>query len=279
VRRVKPTVLISLAASIALVACGPAGRPRVGDDDSMVDAGVCQPKAGAETTCNDNVDDDCDGKIDCHDPDCSGVGDCPICGMVMHPLGQPLALPDGDGAGPPYTSKLHFDGFGANQTFTGTSNIKSVCVNMEHSWIRDLEIDLLSPDGKTAVLSKQLGNTCPGTGACEVYLGQANDADSANMPVPGVGAQYCWTPTAMNPAMLDYANMGMTMLMFNGASELPPGDYKPSGSFDTLIGSPLNGDWQIFVQDKWGADNGYIFEWSISFDPLIVQNCDDPVIQ
>ena len=33
------------------------------------------------------------------------------------------------------------------------------------------------------------------------------------------------------------------------------------------------------MQDKWGIDNGYIFDWSIAFDPTIVSTCDDPVIQ
>src|SRR5215475_6516307 len=47
-----------------------------------------------------------------------------------------------DGAGPPYTSKLHFDGFGVTQQFVNPSNIVSVCVTMEHSWIRDLQIEL-----------------------------------------------------------------------------------------------------------------------------------------
>ncbi len=261
-----------------VVGCGPAGRPHAGGDDDGVDSAVCVPTAGSETSCGDGLDDDCDTRIDCRDPDCSGVGNCPICGMVQHPLGTPLALPDGDGAGPPYTNNLHFAGFGANQTFTQSSNIQKVCVTMEHSWIRDLQIELHAPDfatnGKKAVLSLQLGNT-----GSEVYLGMANDADSANNPVPGVGAEYCWSPTATNPPMLDYANMGMTMLDQGGHEELPPGDYKASGGFDTLIGAPLNGDWTIFVQDKWAADNGYIFQWSISFDPSIVENCDDPVIQ
>ena len=281
------TILILM--SILVVACGTPKRTGFGDDG--VDApGACTvPKP---EICNDNIDNDCDGVADCSDPDCSGVGTCPICGMAQHPLGSPLALPDGDGAGPPYTSPLHFDGFGPGQTFMQSSNILSVCVNMEHSWIRDLQIELHGPDYATvpthkAVLSLQLGNT-----GSEVFLGQANDQDSANAPVPGVGADYCWTPTATNPPMRDYANAAMPMLTVTDVSgthdELPPktattpvgvGEYKASSGFDTLIGAPLNGDWTIFVQDKWGIDNGFIFSWSINFDPTIVQDCSGPIIQ
>ena len=233
------------------------------------------------------IDNDCDGLTDCNDPDCSGVGTCPVCGMVQHPLSTPLALPDGDGAGPPYTSKLHFDGFGPTQRFTDPSNIISVCVTMEHSWIRDLQIELHSPPGlgggppKVLTLSKQLGNSCPGTAGsvCEVYLGQANDSDDAENPIPGVGAEYCWKPAATNPPMLQYANMGMTMLSFNGVAELPPGDYQAIDPWSALNDAPLNGDWEFWIQDRWAIDNGFIFKWSIAFDPALVVDCSGPVIQ
>jgi subtilisin-like proprotein convertase family protein len=268
----------SLVAVLALVACGSPHRPGTGgDDDSSADALVaCVPSV---EKCDDGVDNDCDYLTDCEDPECSGVGTCPVCGMVEHPLSQPLALPDGDGAGPPYTSDLYFMGFGPTQTMTAASNIVSVCVNMEHSWIRDLQIELHAPDGKIIVLSRQLGNT-----GSEVYLGQANDDDDANNPVPGVGADYCWTPAATNLPILDYANANGTMLTVTDAfgfthNELPPGNYMASDPWSNLYGTPLNGFWKIFVQDKWAIDNGFIFSWSIAFDPTLVQNCSTPPIQ
>ncbi|WP_397362102.1 T9SS type B sorting domain-containing protein [Olleya sp. R77988] len=46
-----------------------------------------------------------------------------------------------------------------------------------------------------------------------------------------------------------------------------PGTYLPFQDFTSLLGSPLNGDWTIQVVDNLNIDNGYIFSWSIEFDP------------
>jgi hypothetical protein len=104
------------------------------------------------------------------------------------------------------------------------------------------------------------------------------------MPVPGVGAEYCWKPTATNPSMLAFANGAGTMVQApncNGGTsdELPPGDYSAAGPWQTLVGAQMNGDWEIFVQDEWAEDNGFIFKWSIDFDPTIFHDCSGPIIQ
>ncbi len=313
----KPISLLSVAvATLFILACGPTSRSgnQAGDDDgSGADASNAACVAGSPEVCDDGIDNDCDGLIDCNDPDCSGVGTCPVCGMVQHPLSTPLALPDGVDTGTctanaggetcsgmngcptgdqcceiaagdnecraPYTSKLNFTSFGPTQTFTAVSNIQSVCVTMEHSWMRDLEIDLRSPSGQLVALEKFGGQT-----GSEVYLGKANDCDDDDNPVPGVGADYCWKPTATNPNMLTFANTKplATVQTCNAgitAQELPPGDYSAADPWTNLMGATLNGDWELVVVDLWPIDNGYIFKWSISFDPGIVTNCSGPVIQ
>jgi len=233
-----------------------------------------------------------------------------VCGMITHPLSTPLALPDGVGdmacttnancptgqfcyetpmnqdgnakeCRKPYTSKLHFTGFGETQTVTDVSNIQSVCATMEHSWMRDLNIELVAPSGEVLELDKFLGQT---GNPDEIYMGKANDCDEDSTPVPGTGAMYCWKPTATNKAMLPYANAGGMMSHVNSCldvevDELPPGDYQASAKWDVLIGATLNGDWEIRVADLWPIDNGYIFSWSIAFDPTIVQDCSGPPIQ
>jgi len=277
------------AVCFGIVACGPQGRERNGtgdDDDDGTTAGQSGPE-NSVAACSDGVDNDNDGLTDCSDPECSGIGTCPICGMITHPLGSPLALPDGMGAGPPYTSKLSFMAFAQGATIQSGRDIQSVCVTMEHTWIRDLQIELHAPTSEVLVLQKMLGRD-----GDEIFLGKANDCDDAEHPQPGVGAEYCWTPTASNPPMLTYANDGMQMTKLSAAhevpfagcvtgsiDELPPGDYQASGSWDGLVGASLNGDWEIFVQDQWEEDNGFIFQWSIAFDPALVTDCSGPVIE
>lgn len=291
---------LALSCVFLLVACGPNGR-RNDDDDSTTDAWICpQTAENTPAACGDGADEDCDGYVDCGDPDCSGIGGCPVCGMVQHPLSQPLTLPDGVssgascsanaqcGAGTPncvesechasYNSKLHFDGFPANLTFQAVSDIESVCVDIEHSWLRDMEITLRAPTGQEVQLHKFIGRT-----GGEIYLGGANDCDSDSNPVAGTGAQYCWKPTSTQ-SMLGFADGGGTMTMVQGCDsfphdQLPPGDYAASTPWTSLMGASLNGDWEIVVTDLWGIDNGYIFKWSIAFNPTLVQDCSGPVIQ
>lgn len=307
--------------ALALGACAVTGRPTGRLDDGGVgtgldggggpppgfDAGDCVPSVEATPeTCSDGIDNNCNGRWDCSDLSCSGVGSCPVCGEVETGLGSPLALPDGVGnidctsdsdcpAGQrcytidgilgasqecrePYRSTLNFIGFGS-ATFDAVSDIRSLCVTMEHSWIRDLEITLEAPNGARVRLNRFLGQE-----GGEIYLGQANDCDDDGAPSPGTGARYCWTPTATRQAMLDYANAGGAMdsapecLLGGSTDMMPPGDYSASDDWGAFIGTPLNGNWSLEVTDLWPIDNGYIFDWSISFDPVTVEDCSSPLI-
>ena len=291
-----------------VIACGPAARHDSGSNINGPDAnGDCSPENTPEA-CSDGIDNDCDGLVDCADPDCSGVGNCPVCGMVQHPTGAPVDLPDGVGGNtcttdadcanlsPPgqhcfqipgsdmecrqsYVSKVNFTAFGPTQTLQQASDIVSVCANMSHEWIRDLEIDLVAPSGQKIALDKFLGQTC-GTGDCEVYLGNPLNTDG-DCPecTTEMGMDYCWTPTATNPPILTYANDSMTMQSWNDHDVLPPGNYQAADPWQNLFGATLNGDWEIYVQDEWAIDNGFIFQWSIAFDPSLVEDCSGPVIQ
>ena len=247
-------------------ACGPQDRSRT----EMEDPGgppppgtPCVPTADTEAVCDDMVDNDCDGVRNCEDPDCSGVGDCPVCGEAQHLEGMPLALPD-DGSGTSaYVSTIEITGF-PGLALEDVAQFHGVCVNMEHSWLRDLQIELTSPDGAVITLQQFLGQN-----GGEVYMGMPNDDDGV-APTPGVGADYCWTPVATNPPMLDMANS-------TGVHDLPPGDYQAVSGFGGLVGTTLNGAWTIRVTDWWAADNGFIFAWGLNFDPNLVEDCSIPI--
>ncbi len=160
-----------------------------------------------------------------------------------------LALPDG--VGTPYSTSIVFDGFSPGQTLTSIDDLLGVCVNMEHSFLGDLQIELTCPDGTTVVLQQFITS-----GGC--FLGEPIDGDGTN-PIPGVGYDYCWTSDAPNPDWITYCNQ-------NGGT-LPAGDYSAFGNLEDFLGCPLNGEWTITITDLWASDNGYIFEWSIDFNP------------
>ena len=278
---------------LVAVACGPTGRDPhgIGGDGVDADPSSCVP---TPEVCNDGRDNDCDGRVDCGDSDCSGIDGCPVCGAVENPESQPLALPDGVGSGQAcntdadctdpvapncvakechgsYTSTLNFVGFGAGATLQDASHFLSVCVVMEHSWLRDLQMDLITPDQRVITLHAFVDRS-----GNEIHLGQANDNDTAANPVPGVGYRYCWTGQATQ-TMLEAPTMPIGGIF--SAQRLPAGDYRSVSPFSAMVGTPLNGGWTFRVTDLWSIDNGFLFEWSIAFDPSLVSDCSGPIIE
>lgn len=267
-------VLVPSVAVVAMVACGPdGGSGGDDDDDPFPDAGVDSPNNPNCTNpvpevCNNGMDDDCDNIGDCDDADCSADSHCsnPNCGILETPSGS-LALPDGacpkDETQPcaGYENSLNFTGFSSGQTLNDITKLNGICVNMEHSWMRDLVIYAQCPSGVRVMMHDFVGQT-----GGEVYLGEPNDFDTGANPVPGVGYDYCWTPEATNANWIEYANS-------TGVDTIPAGDYQAAESMNAFLGCPLNGLWTIRVEDRWGIDNGYIFNWSVRFDPSIVEDC------
>ena len=285
-------LLLVSSSLLVLAACGAEHRK----DDFGPGSGSNGPDANqqfAPEVCDDMLDNDGDGLVDCHDPDCSGVGICPVCGQVENPEGTPIALPDGDSSGAmcsvdatcqanspatpncvfkechaSYNSVLNFIGFPMNSHLDDASKLLKVCAKLEHSWLRDMQIELIAPSGQSVALLKFMDRN-----GGEIYLGHANDADDASNPVPGVGYEYCWTNDATLTDM-----RSAPMENFGGHSVVPAGDYKPDVPFSVLQGADLNGMWQFRVTDLWLVDNGFLFEWNISFDPSLVSDCSGPII-
>jgi uncharacterized repeat protein (TIGR01451 family) len=164
-------------------------------------------------------------------------------------------LPDGGGVS--YTSSINIYGYGAGQTINSINEIIGICINMEHSYLGDIVIDITCPNSTTIILENQAGGS--------TYLGEPIDIDSPLQP--GIGWVYCFSP---NPT---YGEMGIEVN--NGTiitnNSLPPGTYTSSEDLSGLIGCPINGEWTISVTDNWFVDDGFIFNWGIDF--LNEPNC------
>ncbi len=170
-------------------------------------------------------------------------------------LSDSLPLPDGNGSS--YSTSINFSEFNPGQVLTDINDLLGIFVNMEHSWMRDLQIRLTCPNGQTAILHNHPGQT-----GSEVFLGEPYEADEGfPVPIPGIGWEYGWSPNPdYNFTWIDYANT------FSPPT-LPSGTYQSYQPLTNFLGCPLNGEWTIEVTDLWPIDNGYIFSWSIAFDP------------
>jgi len=168
------------------------------------------------------------------------------------------SLPLPDGTGELYETSILFTEFSPGQILVNANDLESICVTMEHSWMRDMEITLTCPSGQSIILHDH-----PGNFGNQVYLGEPNDMDNFN-PIPGLGYEYCWTPNATNATWIVYANT-----VLGGSGTLPEGDYSTFDPISNLLGCPLNGEWTIGVTDLWPADNGFIFNWSLKFQDLL----------
>lgn len=178
-------------------------------------------------------------------------------------LGGAVALPGQ--AGQCFTSTLTYTQFAPGQTLTDVNQLLGICVNMEHSYMGDLIVRIISPNGQTVVLHQQGGGP--------TYLGGANDLDNQNNPVAGSCWSYCFSPNATWGTWGNCAAGGATpQVMMGGtpvANSLMPGTYSSFQSLGGLVGSPLNGTWTFQVCDMLSLDNGFVCDWSLNFDPAL----------
>lgn len=171
------------------------------------------------------------------------------------PESEATFLPDGSGAA--YSTCINVTCFDPSAVLTDVSQIFDICLNMEHSYSGDLDIKIISPNGQEAVIFAQGGGG--------IYFGGANDNESID---PGVGADYCFSMSAST--LLVDANTIIAGSNPPSPSWIP-GTYLPVDSYESLVGSPLNGEWCIEIVDNLAIDNGYIFSWELNFDESVPQ--------
>lgn len=173
-------------------------------------------------------------------------------------------LPDGSGAS--YSTTVNIGGFGT-QTIAAGSDISAVCMDIEHSYIGDLDMTLTCPNGTTITLM----DTYSGAGPGNTFLGDALDDGSTS---PGTCMTYCFDLGATFGTMTAENVAGNTIpsTVTPGNQILTPGNYQPEQNFSGFVGCPIDGDWTLTITDNIGADNGYICEWGITINPAINPN-------
>jgi hypothetical protein len=160
-----------------------------------------------------------------------------------------------------HTSCFYFSGFAPNLTITSADDIQSVGVNMEHSYMGDIDVYLQCPNGQRMILYEQ---ACGGG-----YFGEPVDLEeigtnSCNdgMEWVGIGYDYYWT--------MDNNNGLMAVNCPGSSIPLPSGNYLPVDSFGSMVGCPINGEWCLIFVDFIGADDGVVFRTEIHFADYLV---------
>ncbi len=199
-------------------------------------------------------------------------------------------IPDGNGIS--YVSQIIVNDFPANDTLDNINKIKGIHLNLEHTFLGDLSIKITCPTGASTVLkafqSTQPAITgsilTPGSiGGGNLNLGMASEAPNSSSCFlhEGIGWDYEFRPGATTgfgkSDSIFYNYLDNCNQTWHGPSLIPseitsyisdsiePVFYGSYETWDNLIGCPLNGTWQITVQDHYNVDNGYIFNWGIDF--------------
>ena len=160
------------------------------------------------------------------------------------------------------TNCFYLTDFSVGRTITSGSDIESIGMNMEHSYMGDLDIYLRCPNGQQVELFHQ---SCGGA-----FYGEPVDTDDLGTnscndgdEYVGIGYDYYWTEGANNGRMADNCP--------GQGNSLPSGYYQPDGNFSDLIGCPLNGEWCVIFVDNMASDDGVLFHTEINFADYLTQ--------
>ena len=135
--------------------------------------------------------------------------------------------------------------FGQGEIIDNVSDIVNAFINFEHSFMQDLVISVICPNGQSVILHQQIG------GGADLGIPVAGTTGEA-----GVGFDYFWSPTASNG----------TWSQNVAGTGLPSGTYESQQPFSSLIGCPLNGTWTFEFCDLWAGDDGFLFNYGMTFD-------------
>ncbi|MCB9274915.1 MAG: choice-of-anchor L domain-containing protein [Lewinellaceae bacterium] len=126
--------------------------------------------------------------------------------------------------------------FGVLPPYLAPGVIQSVCIeDLQHNWVDDLRMYLISPGGQFMELVTDIGN--PG----DDFIGT------------------CFTPEATTN--INTATIG---------NQPFTGEWAPEGFWEDLYGNDklTNGTWRLSLYDKFAPDIGVLNRWSITFNPI-----------
>ncbi len=200
-----------------------------------------------------------------------------------------------------YRFPLSFSSFCPGSVMTSVQDIDFVRLNFEHSYSGVVLVALECPNGQFSMLvasssyeyesmpcgddkfdgfdrhgwfDYNYGEPIPDTFNYNYSVSPCDTSLYANRP--GVGWNYCWSENVSH----QYAPEGFIYRSHsgNGQESIDSTDiaadthyYHPQYTFDSLIGCPLNGTWNIVVQQISPIHNGYVFEWELAFDKNMYQ--------
>jgi gliding motility-associated-like protein len=173
-----------------------------------------------------------------------------------------------DDVGQCFESTITYNIFNPGQTLTNINQLLDICVLMEHSYIGDLVATIICPNGQSVVLYQQGGGWNS--------LGEPIDVSwPASLDPMGIPYNYCWSDNATLGTWTQCGSAGATpnlITLPSGVQTLAPGTYSSLNPLSGLVGCPLNGTWQLEFCDLWGADDGWVVDWELNFDPALYPN-------
>jgi subtilisin-like proprotein convertase family protein len=152
------------------------------------------------------------------------------------------------------TSYLYVSEYPDNAIITSSSDILSIELNIEHSYVGDLIVSITCPNG-------QIMNLIPEEVSSQAFLGEPFD-EPFDQPNDSIGVGYTYYFSDGMESLINY------LTAFNPQT-LPTGNYQPGDSFENLIGCPINGIWELEICDYVGADEGYLFSFGINVSESI----------
>ncbi len=143
---------------------------------------------------------------------------------------QSFNIPDNDVTNPAFST---IEILGAIPEQVAEGSILSVCIDITHGFIGDLDIYLISPSGQFLNLTTDNG-------------GSGDNYD-----------QVCFTATAV------------TEIQGLVAADTPfIGDYLPESPWEDIYGADMNGVWTLQVSDDSNGFSGMINGWSMTLPPI-----------